>query len=103
MSSSDQTNYDPEKVYCPECKGPAEPGSFNRISSTHVEYRCAAGHGYFGVRDFAQEALADLELLSEGDPMAFDDEWGYSNDQLLQLGIGYGIPGPLSDEQVRRE
>lgn len=40
---------------------------------------------------------ADLQRIADG----FGDE--YNNDELLRLGIGYGIPGPLSDEQVRRE
>lgn len=34
---------------CPDCHAPAEPGSRNRISSTHVEYHCPRGCGYFGV------------------------------------------------------
>jgi len=48
--------YDPTVVYCPECKGPAENGSRNRISATHVEYRCAAGRGFFSLREPAEEA-----------------------------------------------
>jgi hypothetical protein len=43
--------YDPARVYCPDCRGPAEPGSRNRISPTHVEYRCPSGHGFFSVRE----------------------------------------------------
>lgn len=43
--------YDANHVYCPECKGPAEPGSRNRISATSVEYRCADGHGFFAVAE----------------------------------------------------
>lgn len=53
--------YDPKRVYCPSCRGPAEPGSRNRTSSTHVEYRCASGHGFFSVREVA--TLADAEAL----------------------------------------
>jgi hypothetical protein len=42
---------------------------------------------------------SDLERLADGE--ASPDE--FSNDELLRLGIGYGVPGPLSDERVRRE
>lgn len=44
-----------------------------------------------------RDKIHALEQIRDG----FSDE--YSNDELLSLGIGYGIPGPLSDEQVRRE
>lgn len=41
----------------------------------------------------------ELERLADGEASAGE----FSNDELLRLGIGYGVPGPLSDERVRRE
>ena len=55
------------------------------------------------VREMIQPTLTDLRRLVDGDPEALDPEYGFNNDELLRLGIGYGIPGPLSDEQVRHE
>lgn len=43
------------------------------------------------------ERVADLSRVADG----HGDE--FSNDELLRLGIGYGVAGPLSDEQMRRE
>lgn len=54
-------------------------------------------------RGLGPEQVVDLERLAGGDPEALDETYGFNNDELLRLGIGYGIPGPLSDEQVRRE
>lgn len=48
------------------------------------------------------EQITDLERIRDGFGLSFDAE-EYNNDELLRLGIGYGIPGPLSDEQIRRE
>jgi len=52
--------------------------------------------------EVAEDEARDLERITEGFGLTFDGD-EYSNDELLRLGIGYGIPGPLSDEQVRRE
>ncbi|HET7455378.1 MAG TPA: hypothetical protein VFJ76_07655 [Solirubrobacterales bacterium] len=49
-----------------------------------------------------QDEIADLKRIAEGFGLTFDGD-EYSNDELLRLGIGIGIPGALSDEQVRRE
>lgn len=54
-------------------------------------------------RDLGPEQVAGLERIASGDPVALSDEYGFNNDELLEMGIGYGIPGPLSDEQVQRE
>lgn len=46
------------------------------------------------------DKVTNLELIANGEA----EDWrALTNDELLALGIGYGIPGPLSDEQVRRE
>jgi len=57
--------YDPNRVYCPSCRGPAEPGSRNRTGPDHVEYRCAAGHGYFSLREPFDPPIRKNEF---GDP-----------------------------------
>jgi hypothetical protein len=49
------------------------------------------------------DKVADLNRIIDDLEMALHPEYGFNNDELLRLGIGYGIPGPLSDEQVRRE
>jgi hypothetical protein len=52
--------------------------------------------------EISPEQVTDLERIRDGFGICFDaDE--YSNDELLSLGIGYGISGPLTDEQIRRE
>ena len=54
-------------------------------------------------REEIQQKRADLERIIDDVELALDPEYGFNNDELLRLGIGYGIPGPLSDEQVRGE
>src|SRR4029077_1695312 len=49
------------------------------------------------------DKIASLKRILDDVEMALDPEYGFNNDELLELGIGYGIPGPLSNEQVRRE
>lgn len=60
-----------------------------------------AGEFLYETEDDAQEEREDkiacLERIINGEGA------GFSNDELLALGIGYGIPGPLSDEQMSVE
>lgn len=54
-------------------------------------------------RGLNPEQVVDLERLVAGDPEALHPEYGFNNDELLQLGIGYGVPGPLTVDQIQRE
>lgn len=49
------------------------------------------------------EDITTLEGIVMGDPMLLDPELGLNNDELLHLGIGYGIPGPLSIEDIQSQ
>lgn len=49
------------------------------------------------------EDRAMLEGIVMGDPMLLDPELGPNNDELLHLGIGYGISGPLSIEDIQAQ
>jgi hypothetical protein len=68
-TAGEVSGYDASRVYCPKCKGAARAGSRNRISPTHVEYRCVAGHGFFAVRELSSEAaraqLDDMPRTSD--------------------------------------
>lgn len=49
-----------------------------------------------------KDEVRDLERIAEGFGISFPGD-EYSNDELLRLGIGVSIAGPLPDEQVRNE
>lgn len=49
------------------------------------------------------DTLRDLLRIASGDPQALDPEYGFNNDEILRLGLAYGIPGPIPDSQLEEE
>lgn len=119
MSSSTQTNYEvrvsargfdvmntktAQIVYC-SSKRSAVNAVRRALAEGHIGDREATRLPESGSAAELQaliyrDKLADLQRIANDDGVGIDE---YSNDELLRLGIGYSVPGRLSDEQVRRE